>query len=123
MTDQTAARLGELLAKASTHWQVYSEPDVGLPPSLFGNAKGPIEEGFGPIEPLSGCDLELAALMYQSLPALLSERAEMKAEIARLRGAVTVIATKNVDAKAVAAHTLNGSTAWIAMARKDNDNG
>ena len=37
----------------------------------------------------------------------------MSNEIKRLRGAMVVIGTKNVEAKAVAIHALNGSTAWM----------
>lgn len=71
-----AARLRELLAhKTPGPWMVYSEPDVGLPPSLF--AGKPMETGFGPIEPLSGVDLDLIVEAINALPALLDQNERM----------------------------------------------
>ncbi len=51
-------------------WCVYSEPEVGLPPSLFSGTV--MESGFGPIEPLTGYDLDLVATMRNALPSLIA---------------------------------------------------
>lgn len=56
----TAEQLEELLGKVTPDWCVYSELDVGLMPSLFAGQIG--VTGFGPLEPLQGYDLMLAAL-------------------------------------------------------------
>lgn len=56
----TAEQLEELLGKVTPDWCVYSEPEVGLEPSLFAGRVG--EVGFGPIEPLQGYDLMLASI-------------------------------------------------------------
>jgi hypothetical protein len=56
--------------EASRDWCVYSEPDVGLPPSLFSGQVGKME--FGPIEPLQGYDLLLAEASVNFVRTLLS---------------------------------------------------
>ena len=68
MTDKIdVAALRELVAKATPGpWMVYSEPEVGLPPSLF---YGKPLEGCGPLEPLQGYDLELVVAAVNVLPA------------------------------------------------------
>ena len=59
--------LERLAAQITPDWCIYSELDVGLPPTLFAGIPG--ESGFGPIEPLLGHDLTLASIA----PALLRE--------------------------------------------------
>jgi len=70
MSGLDLARLEKLFAQATPDWRVYSEPEVGLWPALF--AGTPMVSGFGPIEPLQGADLELAAAMYSALPHLIA---------------------------------------------------
>jgi hypothetical protein len=81
--------LAKLLADADKDWCVYGELDVGLPHGLFAGKIG--EEGFGPIEPLSGANLELAALA-PALAARVIELegilAERDARVARVRAAL-----------------------------------
>ena len=68
-------------------WQVYGEPEVGLPPSLFSGEVG--QTGFGPIEPLSGYDLDLCAAARTAIPALLDRVAALECEIENALNAPT----------------------------------
>lgn len=57
-------QLRDVSAKATGgEWCIYSEPDVGLPPSLFAGSRGPTYPGFAPLEPLSYADMHFIALM------------------------------------------------------------
>ena len=70
-------------------WCVYGEPEVGLPPGLFAGKIG--HEGFGPIEPLHGCDLMLASIAPDLLNRAIADAetiAAKEAELIRLRGEV-----------------------------------
>ncbi len=66
-------------------WCVYSEPEVGLPPSLFSGTV--MESGFGPIEPLTGYDLDLVAAMRSQLPSLIAHVERLEESLNDLRNA------------------------------------
>ncbi len=86
MTALTREQVEAMLAGATPDWLIYSEPEVGLPPSLFA---GKIMEGVNPIEPLIGADLTLAA----SAPDLATALLAAWDREAKLREAL-----KNIDA-------------------------
>lgn len=62
-------------------WTGYSEPDVGLPWSLFEGVPG--QTGFAPLEPLTGGDVNLIAYLRNHVPDIL----DLIDENARLRAA------------------------------------
>ena len=94
--------LEKLLAEVTPDWCVYGEPEVGLPPSLF--AGTPVEEGFGPIEPLQGYDLILAAMA----PALARKVIAAERVFADLQDAL-----KAIDGKPV--HAMTGAERILMM--------
>lgn len=51
-------------------WTGYSEPDVGLPWSLFEGVPG--QTGFVPLEPLTGSDVNLIAYLRNHVPDILA---------------------------------------------------
>lgn len=60
-------------------WTGYSEPDVGLPWSLFEGVPG--QTGFAPLEPLTGGDVNLIAYLRNHVPdilALIDENARLR---------------------------------------------
>lgn len=63
-------------------WTGYSEPDVGLPWSLFEGVPG--QTGFAPLEPLTGGDVNLIAYLRNHVPDILA----LVDENARLREAL-----------------------------------
>lgn len=115
MTQPDLARLAGLVERATKGpWVVYSESEVGLPPSLF--AGRVMLEGFGPIEPLTGYDLELVVAMHEALPALL-------ARIAALEGCVRTIAEHKPISPALAHIVQMQRIARAALTLKENDDG
>lgn len=87
-----ADRLRALDAKATAGpWQGYSEPEVGLPYSLFSGI--PMQSGFGPLEPLTGYDIDLVTLLRNSVPAILAMAEENARLIAIEAAAQRVIAS------------------------------
>lgn len=72
-----ANKLRALDARAtSAPWQGYSEPDVGLPYSLFSGT--PMQSGFGPLEPLFGADIDLMVLLRNAVPDILALTEEVR---------------------------------------------
>ena len=63
-------------------WTGYSEPDVGLPWSLFVGVPG--KTGFVPLEPLTGGDVNLIAYLRNHVDEILA----LIDENARLTGAI-----------------------------------
>lgn len=102
-----AERLMALDAAATPGpWQGYSEPEVGLPYSLFSGI--PMQSGFGPLEPLTGYDIDLVTLLRNAVPSILA----MAEENARLREALEQIisllrATDALQANGFAADAVN----------------
>lgn len=65
-------------------WTGYSEPDVGLPWSLFEGVPG--QTGFAPLEPLTGGDVNLIAYLRNHVPdilALIDENARLREAVKR----------------------------------------
>ena len=81
MTDHlTDEAVKALLDGATPDWCIYSEPEVGLPPGLFAGKIG--QSGFGPIEPLQGHDLNLAAAAPDLARMYLAASADAEAAVA-----------------------------------------
>ena len=78
----TGEQAAKLLEGTTPDWTVYSEPEVGLPPSLFAGAPG--REGFAPLEPLQGRDLNLAQAAPDLAAALIASEAARKLAEERL---------------------------------------
>ena len=86
----TPERLAEIKARceraSAGSWEIYSEPDVGLPPSLFrwwreaGNPV-PYRE---PIEPMSRMDMIFIAHARQDIPDLLARVEELTKALRQL---------------------------------------
>jgi hypothetical protein len=67
-------------------WCVYSEPEVGLPASLFA---GKIMDGtFHPLEPLTASDMAFIAAARELVPALAAEVRAQRETIAGLEARV-----------------------------------
>lgn len=52
-------------------WQGYSEPDVGLPYSLFSGV--PMQSSFGPVEPFTGAEVDLVAFLRNAVPEIIAQ--------------------------------------------------
>jgi len=90
LSKETLQRLHE--AATPGPWTGYSEPEVGLPYSLF--AGTPMVSGFGPVEPMMAADIDLVALLRNSVPAilkLLDENAAMREALAELEAAASTV--------------------------------
>lgn len=71
-------------------WEIYGEPEVGLPYSLF-VLEGPLSRR--PLEPLETQDAHFIALAHNELPALIAENRQLRAENAAMREALGWYAT------------------------------
>ena len=84
MTKPDLEELKRLLERGTPGpWCVYSEPDVGLSPSIF--AGSPMVWGFTPIEPMSYIDMDLIVTLRNAAPSLLAENERLKAESVALK--------------------------------------
>jgi hypothetical protein len=101
MTLPTIEQLEAMLAGSTPDWSVYGEPDVGLPSSLFAGTVG--TSGFGPIEPLQGFDLMLAALA----PTLATQRIADAKRISELEAALRASRRVHCD---IAEHCLQAKS-------------
>lgn len=103
-TDEIAERLANLLAKATpgewrSEWYSNDEQWIVLTNDSSWNEGDSLIADFNV---LSGCDAQFVALAKNHLPALLTERAEMKARITALEG-------ENAIAEAQARDEVNKS--------------
>lgn len=118
-TDSTdlEARLRDFLTRATPDWVIYSEPDVGLPPSLFAGTPG--QTGFRPLEPLEGYDLNLAVEAVNAVPSLLDTLASQRAEITQLHDKLArtreeLNALQDAERTYRQEHDLHGEGSWEA---------
>jgi len=106
MTKPDLEELKRLLERGTPGpWCVYSEPDVGLSPSIF--AGSPMVWGFTPIEPMSYIDMDLIVTLRNAAPSLLAENERLKDErdaahhdIDRLRATGNELVEENERLKA-----------------------
>ena len=98
------------LDEAATNgpWTGYSEPDVGLPWSLFEGVPG--QTGFAPLEPLTGGDVNLIAYLRNHVPdilALVDENARLREALELLRD-LPIIENDGPDTLHIKGHAHTG---------------
>ena len=89
-------------------WTGYSEPDVGLPWSLFEGVPG--QTGFAPLEPLTGGDVNLIAYLRNHVPdilALVDENARLREALELLRD-LPIIENDGPDTLHIKGHAHTG---------------
>ena len=106
--------LRRLVNSVSPSWCVYSEPEVGLASGLFSGHPG--FAGFGPIEPLEGRDLELAAMAPDLARGYIAQSkriAELEAALRSVLGAPKHPIHDGYDDQ--------GDFVWVEAVRIDDD--
>jgi hypothetical protein len=89
--------LKAVLAKATPgEWEIYGEPEVGLPPSLFSCVIENKWPSLTPLEPLCRDDLAAIVTLHNAAPALIAEHERLVAEVARLRELLAEVQTPNM---------------------------